>query len=858
VEPVRAGGYRLLRKLGKGAAGTVYLAKDPDGETVAVKLLHSGAGPEDRARLLRECQLTARLEHRNVVKVRGVNEQAGRFFLVLDWIDGCSLQERIQARPLDVNLAARLAERLARALQHAHEHGVLHRDVKPSNVLLDRRGEPLLIDFGLAKDRKPGTGTQMTMEGDVLGTPSFMAPEQALGELERIGPRVDVYGLGATLYCMLTGLPPFAGQFVRVLTAVVHSRPVPPSSLANVDEQLDRIVLKCLEKDPDDRYRSALDLAQDLRRYVRRCSGGRITTKIAAPRPSSGRLQSLASESEQVRCPERPGGLEQRGHELWLPSPRSPDQEPELSLCKTPEPNDRREPPRRRRRGPLRNRSSSQRWGVERNGRRLASGQRVRLDSPRAALSLGTLFCVLLAGGVGLLLSSGSSPAAAPRMGPGEAGVAEVPKESPVRVSDRLALTPGDPAIDRVANRDADRAAQGQALRARQSLNDWEAAPSDWEHGLEERAGSSATAGRDLEEPDEWVGDSARVVHVDEAPPDSTRAREMSSEIALAVLRSGSVTVAGVSLSLGDAIPTGRVQIGSRVAEVESEGAVRVAVAPRSRLNLRRGADGHVVFRLERGALFARTDGKRAYAVETPDGLMTPLGTEFLVSVSGSRKTRCATFDGMVQVSDPSPQSSGLELIVRPGFEAKVSRGRVSRLPGAIDRPSRALQWLPTRIRPEVPALPRILRTFTFDGSQDGRFTLGTLRPVGALRSRACLEGVADKNASVVNWAEANAFPLNDDVWVEVMCRVSRPAKVTFKVHGASKSVKIEIPEVSAGRWTPLFVPLLDFRSSSGSSSIADLEGPARRLQIKAGCSDDVDPVVLSIDNLRIYALGRR
>jgi serine/threonine protein kinase len=330
VRGPRVGGYRLVRRLGQGGAGIVFLAVSRRGRRVALKLLTDAAGEEERRRLEREGRLAARLNHPNIVRVHGFGSDGPRSFLILDLVEGCSLQERLQAGPLNSVQALALCEALARALHYAHRNGVLHRDLKPSNVLLDRSEVPLLTDFGLAKEIEVDESQDpiLTLEGDVLGTPSYMAPEQALGEVHRVDHRADVYGLGATLYAMLTGHPPFQGAtWLRVLTEVVHRAPTPPSQFARgLDPELEAICLRCLEKDPDRRYPSALALAEDLSACARRLRGATprvadLTDQAETLRDSRRRGSSLLaqalgpSESDEGR-PLRRGGSEESTAEL--------------------------------------------------------------------------------------------------------------------------------------------------------------------------------------------------------------------------------------------------------------------------------------------------------------------------------------------------------------------------------------------------------------------------------------------------------------------------------------------------------------------------------------------------------------
>ena len=273
--PQRLGRYELVRELARGGAGVVYLARDERlGREVALKLLRAGeqASPEQLSRFEVEARMAARLRHPGIVAIHEVSEAEGCPFLVMDLVQGESLAERLRRDgALPASEAARLAAGVARALAYAHARGVLHRDVKPGNVLLSREGQPHLTDFGLAKEID-GPAQGPTVTGQVMGTPSYMPPEQASGQPGRVDARSDVYGLGATLYDLLLGRPPYLGRDVMaVLAQVGASDPVPSARALDprLDRDLDTICARCLEKDPADRYPSAAAVAEDLERWLR-------------------------------------------------------------------------------------------------------------------------------------------------------------------------------------------------------------------------------------------------------------------------------------------------------------------------------------------------------------------------------------------------------------------------------------------------------------------------------------------------------------------------------------------------------------------------------------------------------------
>jgi hypothetical protein len=289
VAPVAVPGYELLEELGRGGMGVVYKARQVKADRlVALKMILSGAhaSAADLQRFRTEAEAVARLSHPNIVQVFEVGEHDGRPFFSMEYCPGGSLEKHLGGTPLPSAEAARLVQALAGAVQHAHAAGVVHRDLKPANVLLTFSREPeasagaapalasgsrlndatpKISDFGLAK--RLGEAGQ-TASGAVLGTPSYMAPEQAAGGSKEVGPAADVYALGAILYECLTGRPPFkAATPLDTILQVVADEPVPPSRLnPKVPRDLETVCLKCLEKRPPRRYRSAAALAEDLRR----------------------------------------------------------------------------------------------------------------------------------------------------------------------------------------------------------------------------------------------------------------------------------------------------------------------------------------------------------------------------------------------------------------------------------------------------------------------------------------------------------------------------------------------------------------------------------------------------------------
>jgi serine/threonine-protein kinase len=258
--------YQRLERIGSGGCGDVYRAHDPQlNRTVAVKVLR-----DDGARFLVEAQAQARVEHENVCKVYEVGYVKSRPFIAMQYIDGKTLQAL--AGELSVEERARILSKVADAIDAAHRLDIIHRDLKPSNIVVERTAsgewKPYVMDFGLAREL---TESGSTITGTLVGTPLYMAPEQARGEVRSLDRRTDVYGLGATLYAALVGRPPFAGaSTVDMLWRVVHEEPTPPRQiLATVPRDLETIILKCLDKDPRRRYQTAGALARDLDAFVR-------------------------------------------------------------------------------------------------------------------------------------------------------------------------------------------------------------------------------------------------------------------------------------------------------------------------------------------------------------------------------------------------------------------------------------------------------------------------------------------------------------------------------------------------------------------------------------------------------------
>src|SRR6516164_8255693 len=267
------GDYELLEEVGRGGQGVVFRARQKSlNRIVALKVINLGqwASKAHLKRFRREAEAAASLEHPGIVPIHEVGERDGSCYFSMKFIEGGQLDEVAKRKPMPPRRAAELIAKVARTVHYAHEHGILHRDIKPGNILLDANGEPHLTDFGLA--RLLETESSVTQTLDVLGTPSYMAPEQAVGNNAAVSSATDVYGLGAVLYQLLTGQPPFAGGTTyETIKLLEDTDPLPPRQLnPKVDRDLSTICLKCLEKDPKCRYSSALALAEDLERWVKR------------------------------------------------------------------------------------------------------------------------------------------------------------------------------------------------------------------------------------------------------------------------------------------------------------------------------------------------------------------------------------------------------------------------------------------------------------------------------------------------------------------------------------------------------------------------------------------------------------
>jgi eukaryotic-like serine/threonine-protein kinase len=276
-------GFEVIKELGRGGMGVVYQARQVSlNRMVALKIMLSGEHASERelARFRTEAEIVARFQHPNIVHIYEFGVQDGRPFIALEILD-VSLAKKLAGTPLPPRQAAQWLETLARAVHYAHQHGIVHRDLKPANVLLSRDGVLKITDFGLAKEVAGRTGSK-SPSSNIMGTPSYMAPEQATGRSRDIGPATDVYGLGAILYELLTGRPPFHARTVQeILDQVRLNEPVAPSRRSpKVPRDLETICLNCLQKEPARRYPSALALAEDVSAFL---AGEPIKSRPAGP-----------------------------------------------------------------------------------------------------------------------------------------------------------------------------------------------------------------------------------------------------------------------------------------------------------------------------------------------------------------------------------------------------------------------------------------------------------------------------------------------------------------------------------------------------------------------------------------------
>ncbi len=270
--PCQFGDYTLEAEIGRGGMGVVYRAiRNVDGSQVAIKMILKGdfATEAEQKRFDAEAVASAKLDHPNIIPIYEIGETQGRKFFCMKLIQGQSLGERLSRGPMPAYRSAKLLEEISAAIHYAHGQGILHRDLKPSNIMLDDEGHGYVADFGLAKEAT--NRVTLTRSGAILGTPSYMAPEQAAGNRDQTGISSDVYSLGAILYHMLTGRPPFLGATpIETVLLVLEQDPVSPRVLnQRADRRLEMIAMRCLQKPQDLRYSTAEDLNNDIKAFLR-------------------------------------------------------------------------------------------------------------------------------------------------------------------------------------------------------------------------------------------------------------------------------------------------------------------------------------------------------------------------------------------------------------------------------------------------------------------------------------------------------------------------------------------------------------------------------------------------------------
>lgn len=270
--PEQIGPYKILKKLGQGGMGSVYLAQDTRlDRQVALKVPHFTVedGPEILARFHREARAAATVQHPNICPVFDIGEANGTHYMAMAYIEGRPLKDLANSEnPLPQKQAAEIIRKIAVALEEAHSKNVIHRDLKPTNVMIAKNGEPIILDFGLAR-RMNTQSMRLTRTGAVLGTPAYMAPEQVTIDAKQVGPSCDIYSLGVMLYELLTGRVPFEGPIAAIIGRLLMEEPAPPSSLrAGIDPRLEEICLKAMAKKPANRFASMREMADALAAYL--------------------------------------------------------------------------------------------------------------------------------------------------------------------------------------------------------------------------------------------------------------------------------------------------------------------------------------------------------------------------------------------------------------------------------------------------------------------------------------------------------------------------------------------------------------------------------------------------------------
>jgi serine/threonine protein kinase len=304
------GRYRIIRALGKGAMGTVYLAEDTQLErSVAIKTPHFTESPTDEMleRFYREARAAATLRHANICPVHDVGQIDGKHYISMAYIEGRPLSAFIQPqKPQSERQILIVIRKLALALQEAHDHGIVHRDLKPANIMVDNKGEPIIMDFGLAQQARRNEDVRLTQTGNILGTPAFMSPEQVEGALDKIGPPTDQYSMGVILYELLTGQLPFGGSLAVVMAQILTKEPPPPRQLRpDIDPRIEAVCLKMMAKNPSERFASlkavADELATILKRPLAKVASKEQPASSPGPSPAGDRKQADVGASQVLK-----------------------------------------------------------------------------------------------------------------------------------------------------------------------------------------------------------------------------------------------------------------------------------------------------------------------------------------------------------------------------------------------------------------------------------------------------------------------------------------------------------------------------------------------------------------------------
>ena len=268
--PAQIGSYHIMRKIGEGGMGTVYLGRDDAGQQAAIKVpFHVQGGDEQTVkRFEREARSAQGIDHPHICPVFSSGYDGERYYLAMAFIEGDSLAQWLESgAEVTADQALDWVQKLAQALQAAHDAGIVHRDLKPGNIMLTPDGEPVLMDFGMAR-RFDDTESLLTPSGAIVGTPGYMAPEQITGDAQSIGPTCDTYSLGVLMYELLTGWAPFSGNLATLLGSIVSEPPTPPTKHnPDLPPALESICLRALEKDPANRYQTVIELSQAIEDY---------------------------------------------------------------------------------------------------------------------------------------------------------------------------------------------------------------------------------------------------------------------------------------------------------------------------------------------------------------------------------------------------------------------------------------------------------------------------------------------------------------------------------------------------------------------------------------------------------------